>query len=690
MTRHAAAFACIGVALLALACKSPYDHGSEKGSVIITFSAGNAKTLVPNFAAAINRYDVSAGNGTTTQTKSTASGGSIAFDNLPTGSWTFNVSAIDAAGTTIGSGSRTLSITTGSNQVISIPIAFSGLAGSGKGRLSIKVIWPDGLGIDSVDAVMPDVPSLISTGPVSDGSNYQETFVGADISAGAHTLKLVFFRGGQGGVRAGIFVESVNICSGLTTDSWIDGSGAVKNSWTLSASDFLDASADLSGISIAGASFSFYPNTLTYTVTAIDADKLSFTAFSTVEGQTITFSLNGAGSMQIAANAPSLAYDFSATNPNVLSIYTWAPDRNTAKTYTINMPMYSLIFDANGTSGTYAITRSQGRTISLPGSGGITLAGYGFGGWNSAPDGTGTHYDVGASYAVPGADSTLYAQWGNASLASQLSAIHNGGSVTLSGSFSSADYSLLKDALQNSTGTVELDLSGLSVLSLPAREFNGCSSLASIILPPTLQSIPDNCFYNCSGLTALAIPDSVTDLGSSIVSGCVNLQTITLGTGAHSFPGGFTDSTLAGPLPALSAINVAPGNTSLMSDNGVLYRYDHAILFKYPPALPLPPGNIYVIPEGVMTIIGYAFENCSPYLQLSVPTTVNNIFTYAFTGFQNIITFNRTSFVVFNAYAPLFEYTTGGYSSGLTINVPVSALAGYQGLFGAGYPYTTF
>ncbi len=68
----------------------------------------------------------------------------------------------------------------------------------------------------------------------------------------------------------------------------------------------------------------------------------------------------------------------------------------------------TLTFDADGGSAVGSLSGLDGTTVTLPSA--PTLAGYTFDGWNSAPDGSGTNEDAGATYTLAGS-TTLYAQW---------------------------------------------------------------------------------------------------------------------------------------------------------------------------------------------------------------------------------------------------------------------------------------
>jgi uncharacterized repeat protein (TIGR02543 family) len=72
----------------------------------------------------------------------------------------------------------------------------------------------------------------------------------------------------------------------------------------------------------------------------------------------------------------------------------------------------TVTFDANGATGTVPdpMTANAGFDITLPDKGDLEREGYTFGGWITAPHGTGENYGEGESY-MPTSDITLYARW---------------------------------------------------------------------------------------------------------------------------------------------------------------------------------------------------------------------------------------------------------------------------------------
>jgi len=80
--------------------------------------------------------------------------------------------------------------------------------------------------------------------------------------------------------------------------------------------------------------------------------------------------------------------------------------------YAIWIPGYTLTFDANSGSGTppSPMAFDSETWVVIPGQGSLWRSGYNFGGWNTAPSGSGAHFWPGDSIHVTQAI-TLYAQW---------------------------------------------------------------------------------------------------------------------------------------------------------------------------------------------------------------------------------------------------------------------------------------
>ncbi len=183
-----------------------------------------------------------------------------------------------------------------------------------------------------------------------------------------------------------------------------------------------------------------------------------------------------------------------------------------------------------------------------------------------------------------------------------------------------------------------------SVTYMGNGAFNGCSSLESVILPNSLTEIGRFVFNDCSALTWIEIPNSITLINSFAFHGCSSLTELTLpnslvsiGNDAFSLCSGLTEVTIPasvtdigldsfGSCESLTTINVAPGNSSFTSDNGVLYNKNKSELIQCPAA----KQGVFEVPGSVTEIRDYAFFGCSGLTEITVPNTVTALGSAAF------------------------------------------------------------
>ncbi len=146
--------------------------------------------------------------------------------------------------------------------------------------------------------------------------------------------------------------------------------------------------------------------------------------------------------------------------------------------------------------------------------------------------------------------------------------------------------------LQHFTGLTELS----------NYEFSGCTSLKSITLPSTIESIGNNAFDGCSSLTTIKIPDSVTSIREAAFRGCSKLS---------SFTGKWATS----------------NGRALVLDNKM-------VAFA-------PSGyTYYTIPSTVTSIESYTFDGCSALTTITIPANATSLGSYAFancTGLQTVV-----------------------------------------------------
>ena len=187
----------------------------------------------------------------------------------------------------------------------------------------------------------------------------------------------------------------------------------------------------------------------TYTVSNVTANR-TIIAYTTPVSYTITYDLGG-GKVS-TANPTSYNIEtasFTLNNPtrDGYKFLGWTGSNGTTaqttvsiakgstgnKSYTANWEIsnYTVTYDANGGSGAPGSqTKTYGAALTLS-STKPTRTGYTFSGWNTAANGSGTSYAVGASYTA-NASVTLYAQW-KALYRYELKFDANAGTDTVSG-----------------------------------------------------------------------------------------------------------------------------------------------------------------------------------------------------------------------------------------------------------------
>jgi len=180
--------------------------------------------------------------------------------------------------------------------------------------------------------------------------------------------------------------------------------------------------------------FAFFGESSTSNSAFIYLDDFEYSnALPSIPAFTVTFNNNGGtGSMtaQSASAATALttntftrtgytftgwntAADGSGTAYADGANYSFTADITLYAQWAINQ--YSVSYNGNGNDGGTAPATQNGNynsSITLAtNSGGLTKTGFTFNGWNTNAAGSGTHYNVGASFTIPAANTILYAEW---------------------------------------------------------------------------------------------------------------------------------------------------------------------------------------------------------------------------------------------------------------------------------------
>ncbi len=173
---------------------------------------------------------------------------------------------------------------------------------------------------------------------------------------------------------------------------------------------------------------------------------------------------------------------------------------------------------------------------------------------------------------------------------------------------------------------------GYPVTSIGDKAFNGCKSLASVVIPGSVESIGYSAFSECKSLASVDIPDSVTYIGDYAFNECSSMTSVTIPDSVESI-GYYAFSW------CLSLTSVAiPDSVASIGDEAFSWCSSLASV-----DIPDSVGSIgdatfshcsslasVIIPGSVESIEGYAFYECSSLASVIIPGSVTSIESDAF------------------------------------------------------------
>ena len=155
------------------------------------------------------------------------------------------------------------------------------------------------------------------------------------------------------------------------------------------------------------------------------------------------------------------------------------------------------------------------------------------------------------------------------------------------------------------------------------RSFMGCTSLERLDVRSGVYYIGESAFEGCTSLTSVDIVERENlTIGDRAFADCMSLTTITLPDNLA-----FIGKNVFKACPALESIHIAKSNPAFLIENGVLFDKGKSKLIQYPAG---KEGSSFHIPDGVTTIGGGAFSECSRLSQIILPSSVTTIEESAF------------------------------------------------------------
>lgn len=249
--------------------------------------------------------------------------------------------------------------------------------------------------------------------------------------------------------------------------------------------------------------------------------------------------------------------------------------------------------------------------------------------------------------------------------------------TVVSGNLNSDDWKTLKSM----TNLVELDISGMTVTSIPSSAFSDRWGLEKIILPKKLEAIGNHAFSG-TGLKEIELPESLTTLDYNAFSYCASLSSVKIpGKVERISPYSFYKCS------NLQKVELAEGIKFI--DNQAFYYCDHLQSINFPSTLTSIgyeafretdlsevniPGSVenlgsnafyrnknlkkLTFGEGLVNIEGTAFSECVSIDSIVCPSTLRTIGDATFSGCKNLkqISLNE-GLVSINSYA--FSGCTG-------------------------------
>ncbi len=179
----------------------------------------------------------------------------------------------------------------------------------------------------------------------------------------------------------------------------------------------------------------------------------------------------------------------------------------------------------------------------------------------------------------------------------------------------------IKKAPEGIEGTVNIPA---SMTAIPKNAFNQCLKLTAVNLHSAVKTIGENAFSGTK-ISSMSFPDSVEKITGNIFRSCTELKSVHIGSGLTNIGEMFN-----GCKSVIDTITVSEENTKYKSVNNAVLSKDGTILYR--------ANKNGDIPEGVVKIAEYAFENNELVTNIIIPEGVERILRGAFSNCTNLVT----------------------------------------------------
>lgn len=166
-----------------------------------------------------------------------------------------------------------------------------------------------------------------------------------------------------------------------------------------------------------------------------------------------------------------------------------------------------------------------------------------------------------------------------------------------------------------------------SVTSIGEWAFYQCNKLSGITLPTSITAVKSNAFAECVSLSNIDIPINVRSIGAGAFRGCKRFSSIFIPKNVES-----VDGSAFSECDNLTQIIVDDSNSYFTSAYGNLYSKDkESLLFS-----PLANSFNETAFDGIKRIGAYAFEGHTEITSLEIPSNIDFIGEFAFSGCKNL------------------------------------------------------